>query len=246
MNLQTPIPKQGGMTLGKIHSSECNDKLVDFYEYSKGCDRIARTKPAYYEKRLPGSIDKCFMRSRVADLLIKAADNLPQGLSFKIYDAWRPSSVQEYLFHNYVEQLSRLPKNKGKSLEQLHEEAAEFVSFPSKDPTTPFVHATGGAVDLTIVDENHRELAMGTEFDDFTEKAHTAYYENSSHSGDLLEQIRSNRRLLYNIMTGVGFTNLPSEWWHYDYGDRFWAYFNNTAAIYEGILTIEEVIAFDL
>lgn len=24
-------------------------------------------------------------------------------------------------------------------------------------------------------------------------------------------------------MTSVGFTNYPSEWWHYDYGDLFWA-----------------------
>jgi D-alanyl-D-alanine dipeptidase len=22
-----------------------------------------------------------------------------------------------------------------------------------------------------------------------------------------------------------GFTNLPSEWWHFDYGDQLWAYY---------------------
>ena len=37
--------------------------------------------------------------------------------------------------------------------------------------------------------------------------------------------VRDNRRLLYNVMTEAGFTNLPSEWWHYDYGDKFWAHF---------------------
>ncbi len=36
------------------------------------------------------------------------------------------------------------------------------------------------------------------------------------------EQVRENRRLLYYAMIDAGFTNLPSEWWHYDYGDRFW------------------------
>ena len=39
-------------------------------------------------------------------------------------------------------------------------------------------------------------------------------------------------------MISVGFTNLPSEWWHYDYGTKFWAYFNNTDALYSGILDI--------
>ena len=44
-----------------------------------------------------------------------------------------------------------------------------------------------------------------------------------------------------NVMTKAGFTNLPSEWWHYDYGDRFWAYYNKCSAIYEGVFTKEEI-----
>jgi D-alanyl-D-alanine dipeptidase len=24
-------------------------------------------------------------------------------------------------------------------------------------------------------------------------------------------------------MTGAGFVNYPSEWWHWSYGDRYWA-----------------------
>ena len=41
--------------------------------------------------------------------------------------------------------------------------------------------------------------------------------------------------MLYNAMTNAGFTNLPSEIWHYDYGNRAWAFYNNKPSIYKGI-----------
>lgn len=37
-------------------------------------------------------------------------------------------------------------------------------------------------------------------------------------------------------MIKAGFTNLPSEWWHYDYGDAFWSYYTKNAVKYQGIL----------
>ena len=37
-------------------------------------------------------------------------------------------------------------------------------------------------------------------------------------------------------MIEAGFTNLSSEWWHYDYGDKFLAYFTGNTAMFEGII----------
>ena len=70
---------------------------------------------------------------------------------------------------------------------------------------------------------------MGTGFDAFSKKTNTVYYEGINN------EIRNNRRLLYYTMIKAGFTNLPSEWWHYDYGDRFWAYYTKKPAIYRGV-----------
>ena len=42
--------------------------------------------------------------------------------------------------------------------------------------------------------------------------------------------------MLYNVMTAAGFTNLPSEWWHYDYGDNMWAQLTGGKPFYAGIL----------
>ena len=77
---------------------------------------------------------------------------------------------------------------------------------------------------------------MGSAFDEFTDRTSTAYYENEKN-----EVIRDNRRMLFHVMTEAGFTNLPSEWWHFDYGDRFWGFYNNCPAIYRGAFTKEEL-----
>ncbi|GAB3977862.1 hypothetical protein GCM10029978_068930 [Actinoallomurus acanthiterrae] len=34
---------------------------------------------------------------------------------------------------------------------------------------------------------------------------------------------RANRDLLADVMTAVGFVNYPTEWWHWSFGDRYWA-----------------------
>ncbi len=33
-------------------------------------------------------------------------------------------------------------------------------------------------------------------------------------------------------MIEKGFTNYPMEWWHYDYGNQFWAKIKGVNAIY--------------
>ena len=45
----------------------------------------------------------------------------------------------------------------------------------------------------------------------------------------------ANRQLLLSSMRAVGFVNYSHEWWHYSYGDRYWAFRTNApAAIYGG------------
>ena len=74
---------------------------------------------------------------------------------------------------------------------------------------------------------------MGTEFDSFSPVTSTNAFEKTNN-----EEIKNNRRILYNAMTKAGFTNLPSEWWHYDYKDRAWAYYKEKPAEYKGIFKL--------
>ena len=120
------------------------------------------------------------------------------------------------------------------------------VSMPSYDVLQPSIHNTGGAVDLTIIGPDGEPLDMGTSFDAFSEATWTDYFEPGFSRNETMEgnangpgatnTVISNRRMLYNVMTAAGFTNLPSEWWHYDYGDNMWAQLTGGKAIYAGIL----------
>lgn len=179
--------------------------------------------------------NQCFVRSEVYDMLVKATISLPSGYKIKIWDAWRPFALQRELYYKYSEDIIKEFKLEKCTDEQKNAVIKKFVSEPIEDTDVPPVHTTGGAVDVTIVDCYGNELEMGTEFDAFSDMTYTAYFEKEKN-----EQIRDNRRLLYNIMTKAGFTNIPSEWWHFDFGDCFWAYYNGKPAIYKGMFMKED------
>ena len=175
--------------------------------------------PEYHIKGLPGATKEMYLRQCVYDRLLLACTFLPAGYKFKIFDAYREIETQKYLWSEYYSRLkSEYPVL---SDFELMEKTKEFVSNPFDVDKVP-LHCTGGAVDLTVVG-NGGELDMGTVFDDFSEKAHTNYFELLEKNMPENVVIAHNRRILLNAMTKAGFVNLPSEWWHYDYGNWRWS-----------------------
>jgi D-alanyl-D-alanine dipeptidase len=85
----------------------------------------------------------------------------------------------------------------------------------SDDPVPP--HTTGGAVDLTL-GWRGAVLGLGTDFDAFVPQAAPAALEHPAGG-----MARDLRRLLAAVLAGEGMTVLPSEWWHWSYGDQHWA-----------------------
>ncbi|WP_186576099.1 M15 family metallopeptidase [Aquibacillus kalidii] len=179
----------------------------------------------YYKQGITGALEQCYIRKGVASLLKNAAALLPMNYKLIIWDGWRPFLVQKHLYDTYYKQLAAA--NLGYTTEELKELTSKYVSKPSIDKKQPAPHITGGSVDLAILDENDMLLNFGTEFDDFSEKAKTRFFEEKEEQGVTLakqdKEILQNRRLLYHVMTSVGFTNYPEEWWHFDYGNQWWA-----------------------
>ncbi|MBQ1849062.1 MAG: M15 family metallopeptidase [Lachnospiraceae bacterium] len=192
---------------------------------------------------------RCFLRKEAAERLYAAASNLPKGMRFRIWDAWRPFALQHELYEVYSKDIIRDFHLENVSEEERSAVIRGFVSDPIPDRDVPPMHTTGGAVDLTILDQNGAELDMGTKFDAFTTRTITDFFENDEIISNQDPQwneahvklIRENRRLLYWLMIDAGFTNLPSEWWHYDFGDRAWGYYKQRPAIYKGVFTREEM-----
>lgn len=136
---------------------------------------------------------KAYLREEVALALMEAQkDFLDQGLRIKIWDAYRPFSVQKRMW--------------------AHTPDPNFLGQPVEKNNKPLKgskHNRGAAVDITLVDEKGVELEMPSYFDEFNEKAHREYQGGSALS-------RENRQLLEETMLCYGFFPLPTEWWHFD------------------------------
>ncbi|MBQ4557077.1 MAG: M15 family metallopeptidase [Clostridia bacterium] len=219
------IPKYS-FELPDVEYSISDEKLVELRENN------IIFAPMYFLQGILCAVDKCYMRESVAEKIINVSKKLPDGMKLKIFDAWRPFEVQLCLYNDYRKQVALA--HKSATEDEIDILTQQFVSLPKKDARLAPVHSTGGAVDLTIVTHNGTELDMGTSFDDFTERASTTYFEKSGRN----ICVRDNRRLLYNLMINEGFTNLPTEWWHFDYGDKFWAHYKKEKAIYQGVFEI--------
>jgi D-alanyl-D-alanine dipeptidase len=159
-----------------------------------------------WEQARPGA----FVRSGVAARLARVAESLPRGFGLAVLDAWRSLELQAEIYNAAYADTS-LPEG--------------FVSRPSADPTTPPPHLTGGCVDVTLTWQGH-PLALGSAFDDFTDEARTAAYEDSP------GRVRQLRRLLYWAMRSEGFIVIDCEWWHYEIGTRRWAAVTNNTPLY--------------
>ena len=220
---ETPKP----ITVERIvESHECFIKVED--------NEFFCVDMQYHKQGIPGAIGECYVRREVFQKLLDAASKLPNGYKIRIFDAWRPFEVQQYLFEKY--KLEYAMQHPYLDESDLMAELINYVSMPIKDKVNYPVHCSGGAVDISIQDARGVLLDMGTMFDSFEKKAETCFFEGSEET-----TVIQNRRLLYNVMTSVGFANLPSEWWHFDYGTRFWAYYKDDFCRYNGIYTYCEL-----
>jgi len=121
------------------------------------------------------------------------------GCKVLVLDALRPQRVQQQLWDAL----------EGTGLQM-------YLANPARGS----IHSYGMALDLTILDEQGRELDMGTGFDDMTNLSHPALEEGFLLSGELSDEQVANRRLLREGMLAAGFFGINTEWWHFDCGDR--------------------------
>lgn len=186
--------------------------------------------PAYYKMGIPGALPECFTRTNVYQRLILAGSKLPPGMRLVVLDGWRPYDVQQYLYDTLLNLMKRVhPED---DVADIAKEARNLVSPPSANKDMPSPHLTGGSVDVTLAGENGVLLDMGTLFDEASPQSFTAALENL---GNAYQGARHHRRILYHAMIEAGFTNLPTEWWHFDFGNQLWAWHSGEAyALYGG------------
>ncbi|TCC32010.1 M15 family metallopeptidase [Kribbella speibonae] len=163
-----------------------------------------------------------FARGTVADRLAVADTFLPVGIRLQVVEGLRPIESQQEIWDGYCSELERL--HPGISVADVHVLASRFVS-----PIEVAPHVAGAAVDLTLVGANG-PLDLGTPIDATPEQSNGACFFAAT---NITREARTNRALLADVLTAAGLINYPTEWWHWSYGDRYWAYTeNHPAALY--------------
>ena len=234
-----------------IKINECNEPLISIPK------SIFRLTPHPYMSLgapyLTGA-DPWVLRSSVLRRLIQAQQYLSEinpQLQLALFDAWRPISVQKFMFDYTMQEICR---SRGIDINNISDnrditnvvaEVAKFWAKPSSNPLTPPPHSTGGAIDLTLADMTGKILDLGGEIDFIGAESSPDFYKKdySKRPCSKHQVFQYRRSLLFAVMERAGFVQHPNEWWHFSYGDQLWSWLSKKGyAIYGAALEVSKDI----
>lgn len=196
-----------------IAIDECGEPLVDLRDLRGAdfSDHKATTKSHH------------LVRRGLAERLARAQALLPAGFGLLFAEGHRDPALQRQSFDGYRDRLLAADPNLTPA--EAFKLASRFVSPPEVAP-----HVSGAAIDLTLAGPTGDELDLGTPIDASPEESRGACYFAAS---TISEAARHHRTVLSEALSSAGLVNYPTEWWHWSYGDRYWALVTGaTAAIY--------------
>jgi len=133
-------------------------------------------------------VARCKLRRAVATRLVRVAKVLrAQHRRLLLWDCYRPTSIQAELWKLVPDE--------------------RYVANPKQGSR----HNRGAAVDVALVDEAGKPVALPTKFDEFSEAAHRDHALAGEHG--------TEARRLDAAMKKQGFIGMPTEWWHFDATD---------------------------
>lgn len=159
------------------------------------------TKDNFMHRVLYDTMQKVFVQIDVARRLAKSQEYLTgrnSNYHLLVYDGLRPISVQWEMW-NALDTIPAL-------------ERGRFVS----NPRNGSVHNYGAAVDLTICNQARKPLDMGAGYDDMRKIAYPSLESEFLATGEITQQQIDNRKLLRRALKSQGFSNIPTEWWHFN------------------------------
>ncbi|MBP0459368.1 M15 family metallopeptidase [Streptomyces montanisoli] len=188
-----------------VPPAECGEPLVDVRAYADGALRVDGREEARQDSYM-------YLREGVAARLVAAQRQLPAGTRLLILEGYRPPALQRRYFTAYADGLRAAHPEW--PADRVRAAASRYVSPPEIAP-----HSAGAAVDLTLATEDGVELDMGTRVNADPEESAGACYTHAA----VTPEARARRDLLCAALEAAGLVNYPTEWWHWSYGDRYWA-----------------------
>lgn len=145
----------------------------------------------------------CYLSKQSAASLLQVQNELEnRGLTLHIYDCYRPQRAVDH-FVRWAKNLTDV-----KMKEEFYPHVAKKALFRDGYIAAKSGHSRGSTLDLSI-----HGLDMGTPFDFFDPRSHTA-------SKSITSKQHKNRMLLKEVMERHGFKNYADEWWHYTLKDE--------------------------
>ena len=152
------------------------------------------------------------VREQVSLRLALAHDALPAGLHLVLAEGWRSPAAQAAIVARYRARVRA--EHPGATDDDVDRLTSRHVA-----PMAVAPHVAGAAVDVTLVDDAGLALDLGCPLDATPEESDGRCYTDALVPPDA----RALRTALSHAMSAAGFVNYPTEWWHWSYGDRYWA-----------------------
>jgi len=171
---------------------------------------------------IPNNTEYTYLRKSVYEKFRNAQLLLPKGLHFCLYEGYRSIALQKMIFDKqYANVKTRHPDW---TVAQLFAETTKLVSPVINADGSHNIppHSTGGALDVYLLDDSGKAVDMGIHPKDWMQDVDGVLSLTASEM--ISATAKMNRSIMSHALTTVGFVNYPTEYWHWSYGDRYWAY----------------------
>jgi D-alanyl-D-alanine dipeptidase len=162
------------------------------------------------------------IRKTVYEKLKVAQSKLPKGLKLCVYEGYRSPIMQASIFRLHFQQVQAALAHL--SYEELFKETTKMVAparnIDGTENNPP--HATGGAVAIYLIDDSGKPVDMGIQPKDWSKDKDGSY--SRTFSSKVTSKEQKYRDIMSDALKEAGFVNYPSLYWHWSYGDQYWAH----------------------
>ena len=182
---------------GFVYLNDIDDSIVVNLKYYSSENFTGQFVEGYHS-------NNAILTKESALALSNAQDDFNKlGYSLILYDAYRPQRAVDFFVqwsnnpYDTINKRIYYPNIKKSELFEFG-----YIAYKSG-------HSRGSTVDVSLIEiSTNKLLDMGTIFDYFGIESHTFF-------DDISEKQKSNRLILYEIMSNNGFKNYSKEWWHF-------------------------------